>query len=78
MSESAKEFSQVKYDELKKRFEGVTKRFFNYEPNLKTQRKLPVEPTERQMRIDRYTSEVFESFNEFITYTEGNYVKFPL
>lgn len=57
------QFSSTFYNQLKDKFELVTKKIFNYE-----NRSLPSDLTERENRINQYKAEIVEVYNNLVEY----------
>lgn len=67
-------FNQSKFDELKKLLTDEFKKIENYEKR----RQLPKEPTEREVRINQYKTELVGHYNIFTTYVKNFYPTFAL
>lgn len=68
MSEPFNAFNNNTYKELRSKFENVTKKINNYKS-----RTLPDDQNERKIRIDTYRSELFETYNNIVSYVDGFY-----
>lgn len=69
MSENSTEkFNQLKYDKLRKKFEDVRKKIFNYQT-----RNLPEDIDERKSRVTEYRGDLVGAYNGYVKYV-GNFV----
>lgn len=70
-SDSSNKFCQEKYDALKKTFDNVKKKIFNYH-----KRELPTDVEERTERINLYKVELVSAYNDFVEYIETFFLTF--